>query len=161
MDQPDQVPNVAVVKDDEPESEVITFKVVGSVIDYTSFPHENLFDSPSDEEVSVPDYLNAEELMQNVDTNNAVVDFVKGFESLSYQKLRELEDAQKGDDSTRKLQSANSISLGDMDTTVTDVGKSQMLFNLESLMHISYEHILSCHIFIDCPEGLDYAPTGA
>ena len=93
------------------------------MIDYSIFPHENIIDNPRDAGASLlPDHFNAMELIQNEDENDALTDFVRGFELLSYQIL-EKKGATKNK-STRKLQSDSIISLGDVDVTVEDVGKS-------------------------------------
>ena len=91
--------------------------MVGSVIDYTTFPYEDIFDTSA----GIPDYLNAQELTQNVNGNGAVSDFVQGFTSLSNEILESSADA---DSPTRKLQT-ELISTDDVNPVVTDIGKSQ------------------------------------
>ena len=94
------------------EVQEIVFKVVGSVIDYETFP-----------------YYFAEDITKNTDDNNILTDFVQGFTKLSYQVLEETwvdEEVppRRKLDETKSNTDSSAAALGEIVVDVTDIGKS-------------------------------------
>ena len=94
------------------EAQEIVFKVVGSVIDYETFP-----------------YYFAEDITKNTDDNNILTDFIQGFTKLSYQVLEETwEDEEvpprRKLDETKSNTDSSAAALGEIVVDVTDIGKS-------------------------------------
>ena len=94
------------------EVQEIVFKVVGSVIDYETFP-----------------YYFAEDITKNTDDNNILTDFVQGFTNLSYQVLEETwvdEEVppRRKLDETKSNTDSSAAALGEIVVDVTDIGKS-------------------------------------
>ena len=90
----------------------IVFKVVGSVIDYETFP-----------------YYFAEDITKNTDDNNILTDFIQGFTKLSYQVLEETwvdEEVppRRKLDETKSSTDPSAAALGEIVVDVTDIGKS-------------------------------------
>jgi len=94
------------------EAQEIVFKVVGSVIDYETFP-----------------YYFAEDITKNTDDNNILADFIQGFTKLSYQVLEETwvdEEVppRRKLDETKSNTDSSAAALGEIVVDVTDIGKS-------------------------------------
>ena len=94
------------------EVQEIVFKVVGSVIDYETFP-----------------YYFAEDITKNTDDNNILTDFIQGFTKLSYQVLEETwEDEEvpprRKLDETKSNTDSSAAALGEIVVDVADIGKS-------------------------------------
>ena len=90
----------------------IVFKVVGSVIDYETFP-----------------YYFAEDITKNTDDNSILADFVQGFTKLSYQVLEETwvdEEVppRRKLDETKSSTDSSAAALGEIVVYVTDISKS-------------------------------------
>jgi len=94
------------------EAQEIVFKVVGSVIDYETFP-----------------YYFAEDITKNTYDNNILADFIQGFTKLSYQVLEETwvdEEVppRRKLDETKSNTDPSAAALGEIVVDVTDIGKS-------------------------------------